>query len=73
MEEKPGVSIAYSSRKVLKGSPGLTSPSNGRIAMSSTYAFTSYALRRDLRFNQVYGTGTELAIAPRPKEKNSFY
>ena len=41
------------------GPPGLTSPSDGRIAINSTYAFTSYALWRDLVFNPgVFGTET---------------
>ena len=32
---------------------------DGRITINNTYAFTSYALRRDLEFNPgTFGTGT---------------
>ena len=40
--------LAYSFRKAPR--PGLISPSNGQITISSTCAFTSYALWRDLGF-----------------------
>ena len=51
--------LAYSFQKESRGPPGLTSSSDGRIAINSTYAFTSHALRRDLRFNPgIFGTDT---------------
>ena len=45
--------IACSSRKAPRGPPGLTSPSDGRIAINSTnlYAFSTYILRKGLEFN----------------------
>ncbi|KAJ4449595.1 hypothetical protein ANN_00998 [Periplaneta americana] len=55
--------VAYSYRRVSRGPPGLTSPSDGRILSTVTYVFPSYALRRDLGFNSgilvhnLYGAG----------------
>jgi hypothetical protein len=49
---KPVPASAYSYQKEASGLPGLTSPCEGRIAISSTYAFTKDALRRDLGFNE---------------------
>ena len=44
----------------IKGSPGLRSPSDERIAINGTYAFTSYTLREDLGFNpSIFGTKTK--------------
>ncbi|KAJ4442950.1 hypothetical protein ANN_04548 [Periplaneta americana] len=43
--------VAYSCRIALRGPPGLTSPSDGRITINSDICLPSYALRRDLGFN----------------------
>ena len=43
--------LSYSFQKAPRGSPGLTFPIDGRNATDYTYAFSSYALRRDLGFN----------------------
>ena len=43
---KPGAGIS-----LLFSKAGLMLPSDGRIAINNTYAFTSYALQRDLGFN----------------------
>ena len=39
--------VAISYRNAPRGSPGIMSPSGGHICIKSTYAFTSYVLRRD--------------------------
>jgi hypothetical protein len=55
--ENPVPASAYSIEKAPRGPPGLTS--DVRIAINSTYAFTSYALRRYLGFNPIiFGTET---------------
>jgi hypothetical protein len=53
VKRKPysGISLLFS--KLSKGPSGLTSASDGRIGIDNTYAFTSFALWRDLR-TQVY-------------------
>ena len=45
--------IACSSRKAPRGPPGLTSPSDGRIAINSTICLLNilYILRKGLEFN----------------------
>ena len=50
-EGEPGVGIRLLFSKAPRRTPGLTSPSDGRIAINSRYAFTSYALKRNLEFN----------------------
>ena len=51
--------LTYSFGKVRRGPPGLTSPSDERIAINSTCAFTLCAVRWDLRFNPaICGTDT---------------
>jgi hypothetical protein len=53
-----GISLLFK-KKTPMGPPGLTSSSDGRMAVNSTYAFTSHAVRRDLGFNPViFGTET---------------
>ena len=60
---KPGAGISLLFSKDPRGPPGLTSPSEGRIAIKSTYAFTIYALQRGLGFNPViFGTKTHLKM-----------
>ena len=51
MKENPVPALAYLFLKSTKGPPGLMFPSDRQIAINSTYAFTSYALLRDLGFN----------------------
>jgi hypothetical protein len=54
---RAGISLLFS--KSIKGTPGLTSPSGGRIIINSTYAFISCTLRRDLGFNSdIFGRET---------------
>ena len=61
MKRKPGDAINLLFWKSVKGPPELTSPSDGRIVINSSYAFTSYAPRRDLGFNSgVFETETEV-------------
>ena len=45
--------LAYCFFLIYHGPPGLTSPFNRRVIINGTYAFTLYALRRDLRFSPV--------------------
>ena len=47
----PVPTLAYSYRKLQRGPPGLTIPSDKRIVINSTYDLTMNALRRDLNFN----------------------
>ena len=48
---KPGAGISLLFSIVPRGPPGLTSPSDERITINSTHAFSSYALQRKLRLN----------------------
>ena len=63
------VSAFRYSSKPLRGHPGLMSAADARIAISSTYPFTSNALLEDFRFSQVYfGEKKLLSLCP-----NSFF
>ena len=56
---KPGAGIILCLSKSAKGPPGLTYAFDGLFALNTTYAFASYALRRDLEFSPaIFGTET---------------
>ena len=58
--------IACSSRKAPRGPPGLTSPSDGRIAVNSTICLLNIHLRKVLEFNRGLWC-TIYLLAPRLK------
>ena len=59
LKSKPGASISLLFSKSTKGTPGLTSTSDGLIAINTTYFFRSYPLRGDLGINPgIFGTET---------------
>ena len=52
-----GISILFS--KAPRGLPGLTFPSDGRIAINIIYDFILHALRKDFEFNPgIFGTNS---------------
>ena len=60
--------IACSSRKAPKGPPGLTSPSDGRIAINSTTCLLNIHTAEDLKFNPL--ESVHLSTPPSPEVEN---
>ena len=62
--KKPDARINLLFWKKTKGSVGLIFPTDVQIVINSTYAFTSYALWRNLAFNPgKFGTETNYCMA----------